>query len=294
MVLTTALITGASTGIGAAYAERLAQRGHNLILVARDAIRLEHVAARIGEMTGVAIDVLPADLTSDPDRALVERRLREDPEISVLINNAGASSETMILNADPDRLEDLIDLNVVALTRLSVTIAPKLAARGNGAIINLSSVTALMPAAFEPTYLASKAYVLAFSESLAAQLEPHGVRVQAVLPGMTRTEIWANGGHDLNALPQHMIMEVGEMVDAALAGFDLGETVTIPSLPDITHWTTFLDARATLQPHLSLRDAAGRYKMQVSKQEHALDEALEATFPASDPIAVSRYRSMNL
>lgn len=257
-------------------------------------MRLEHVAARIGEMTGAAIDVLPTDLTSDTDRALVERRLREDPGISILVNNAGASNNTTILNADPDRLENLIDLNVVALIRLSVATALRMATRRHGAIISLSSVTALIPAAFEPAYLASKAYVLAFSEALAAQLEPHGVRVQAVLLGMTRTEIWAKGGHDLDALPQHMIMEVGEMVDAALTGFDLGETVTIPSLPDVRHWTTLLDARATLQPHLSLRDAAGRYKMQESKQEHALDEALEATFPASDPIAVSRYRAMIL
>jgi len=263
MVRTTALITGASTGIGAAYAERLARRGHDLILVARDAMRLEQVAFRIGEATGVAVDVMPADLTSDADLAMVEERLREGAGISILVNNAGASSNTTILNADPDRLESLIDLNVVALTRLSVAIAPRLAAQGHGAIINLSSVTALIPAAFEPTYLASKAYVLAFSESLAAQLEPHGVRIQAVLPGMTRTEIWTKGGHDLTALPQHMIMEVGEMVDAALAGFDLGETVTIPSLPDARQWTAFLEARATLQPHLSLRHAAGRYRMKA-------------------------------
>lgn len=287
MVRTTALVTGASTGIGAAYAERLARRGHDLILVARDAMQLEQVASRIGEMTGVAIAIMPADLTSDADRAMVEKRLCADPGISILVNNAGASSNTTILNADPDRLEDLIDLNVVALTRLSVAITPRLAARGHGAIINLSSVTALIPAAFEPTYLASKAYVLAFSESLAAQLEPCGVRVQAVLPGMTRTEIWAKGGHDLAALPQHMIMEVGEMVDAALAGFDLGETVTIPSLPDVGQWTAFLEARAALQPLLSLRQAAGRYRMREWEQEHALDEALEATFPASDPIALS-------
>src|SRR3712207_788551 len=145
MVRTTALITGASTGIGAAYAERLAQRGHDLILVARDAMKLEKVAASIGEMTGVAIEIMPADLTSDADRAMVEERLREDPGISIVVNNAGASSNTMILNADPDRLENLIDLNVVALTRLSVAIGPRLAAQGHGAIINLSSVTALMP-----------------------------------------------------------------------------------------------------------------------------------------------------
>jgi NAD(P)-dependent dehydrogenase (short-subunit alcohol dehydrogenase family) len=124
MVRTAALITGASTGIGAAYAERLAQRGHDLILVARDASKLHQVASGIGEMTGVAIDVLPADLTSDSDRAFVERRLCEDLRILILVNNAGASSNTTILKADPDRLEGLIDLNVVALTRLSVAIAP--------------------------------------------------------------------------------------------------------------------------------------------------------------------------
>ncbi|MBO1908490.1 SDR family oxidoreductase [Microvirga sp. 3-52] len=287
MVRTPALITGASTGIGAAYAERLAQRGHDLILVARDAMKLKQVASSIGEMTGVAIDIIPADLTSDVDRAMVEERLREDPGISILVNNAGVSSNTTILNADPDRLEDLINLNMVALTRLSVAVTPRLAAREHGAITNLSSVTALIPAAFEPTYLAAKAYVLAFSESQAAQLEPHGVRVQTVLPGMTRTEIWAKGGHDLTAMPQDMNMEVGEMVDAALAGFDLGETVTIPSLPNVGQWTAFLEARATLQPHLSLRHAARRYRVQDWKREHALDEALEATFPASDPIAVS-------
>jgi short-subunit dehydrogenase len=127
MVRTTALITGASTGIGAAYAERMAQRGNDLILVARDAMRLHQVASGIGNMTGVAIDILPADLTSDSDRALVERRLREDPGISILVNNAGVSSDTTILNAEPDRLEDLIDLNVVALTRLSVATASRMA-----------------------------------------------------------------------------------------------------------------------------------------------------------------------
>ena len=294
MAQTTALITGASTGIGAAYAERLAQRGHDLILVARDPIKLDEVAARIRNITGVAIETLHADLTADAERASVEERLRKDPGISILVNNVGASSNTTILNADPDRLENLIDLNVVALTRLSVAIGPRLAAQGHGAIINLSSVTALMPAAFEPTYLASKAYVLAFSEALAAQLEPRGVRVQAVLPGMTRTEIWAKGGHDLDAIPLHMIMEVGEMVDAALAGFDLSETFTIPSLPDVGQWTTFLDARATLRPHLSLRHAAERFRVRKWQQEHALDEALEATFPVSDPIAVSRYRPVSL
>ena len=168
MVHTTALITGASTGIGAAYAERLAQRGHDLVLVARDRTRLEEVSARIRQQMDVTIDVQVADLTVEADLALVEKRLREDPAISILVKNAGISSNAEILAAEPDRLQQLIDLNVVALTRLSVVAAARMAAKGHGAIINISSVTALIPAVFEPTYLASKAYVLAFSESLAA------------------------------------------------------------------------------------------------------------------------------
>lgn len=120
--------------------------------------------------------------------------------------------------------------------------------------------TALMPGAFEPVYSASKAYVLSLSRSLAAQLAPKGVRVQAVLPGITRTEIWERSGRDVDALPAHMVMEVGDMVDASLAGLELGETVTLPSLPDLAGWQAVVDAETRLHPNLSLSRPAARYR----------------------------------
>ena len=151
----------------------------------------------------------------------------------------------------------MINLNIVAVTRLAAAIAPRLAARGEGTIINMTSVTALIPDGFTPVYPASKAFVLAFTEALQAELGPKGVRVQAVLPGITRTAIWEE--ERLAQIPSEMVMDVDDMVDAALAGFDLGEAITIPSLPDPADLETFLAARASLRPNLSHRKPAARY-----------------------------------
>ena len=255
----TALVTGASSGIGAAYADRLARRGFDLILVARDRVRLGELAGRLAGETGVAVEVLPADLGAADDLARVERRLAAEDGPSFLVNNAGIAGGGPIATADPDRLEAMIRLNVVAVTRLAVAIAPRLARQGRGTIVNIASVTALMPDAFEPVYPATKAYVLSLSEGLDHELRAHGVRVQAVLPGITRTAIWANAGHDVAAFPAAMVMEVDEMVDAALAGLDLGERVTIPSLPDMAEWQALVDARLRLRPGLSRSRAADRY-----------------------------------
>ncbi|ATE64558.1 SDR family NAD(P)-dependent oxidoreductase [Rhizorhabdus dicambivorans] len=252
-----ALITGASGGIGEAYAQRLARRGFDLVLVARSAGKLETIAARLRAETGVGIETIAADLGKVDNLARVEARLREDAAIDTLVNNAGIAGEGPITSADPDYLSDMIDLNIVAVTRLATAIAPRLAANGTGAIVNLTSVTALMPAHFTSVYPATKAFVLAFSEALAAELGPKGVRVQAVLPGITRTAIWEE--ERLSQFPAEMVMEVGEMVDAALAGFDQGETITMPSLPDKEDFDAFLSARDALRPNLSHRKAAARY-----------------------------------
>ena len=251
------LITGASTGIGATYADRLARRGHNLILVARGKAKLDALAERLVAETGVAIETLPADLGTSEDLASVEARLRTDPALSGLVNNAGISGSAEVASADPDKLEAIIQLNTVALTRLSAAAAAAFSARRSGTIVNTGSVTAFMAERFEPVYLATKAYVLAFSQALATQLEPAGVRVQVVLPGVTRTPIWASA--DIDALPSEMVMDVGPMVDAALAGLDMGERVTIPSLPDIADWQRFEEARLALGPNLSHNRPAGRY-----------------------------------
>jgi len=254
----TIMITGASDGIGALYADRLAQRGHPLVLVARRAERLEHVAGRIRSASGGPVEVLVADLGGPADLARVEARLREDEAISGLVNNAGMAGEGPIAAAEPAVISALVSLNVLAVTRLTAAIAPRLARQGRGTIVNLGSVTSLMPDAFSSVYPATKAFVLAFSEALLAELGPLGVKVQCVLPGITRTAIWKD--EQMSGLPSGMVMEVEDMVDAALAGLDMGETVTIPSLRDHAAYLAYVAARDELRPGLSLSTPAPRYR----------------------------------
>lgn len=253
----TFLITGASDGIGAVYADRLARRGHDLILVARRADRLEALSARLEAETGVKVETLSADLARPEDLARIERRLQEDAAITGLVNNAGIAGETAFVGADPAYLTGMIDLNVLAVTRLAAAIAPRLAEAGSGTIVNMTSVTALMPDGFTAVYPATKAYVLAFTEALNVELGARGVRVQAVLPGITRTPIWTE--EQLAGLPAEMVMDVEDMVDAALSGLDLGETITIPALPDNADLDTYLKARGALRPNLSRNRPAPRY-----------------------------------
>lgn len=257
MTTQTTLITGASDGIGAIYANRLARKGHNLILVARRADRLEQIASELRARDGVEVEVLAADLADAQGLASVETRLRSDAAITGLINNAGIAGEGPLAEADTGTLVTMLDLNIRAVTLLSAAVAGRFAAKGAGTIVNVSSVTALMPTAFAPVYPASKAYVLAFSESLAAELQPKGVRVQVVLPGITRTPIWDE--ELLATLDPEMVMDADDMVDAALAGLEAGEIITIPSLPDGPDLDRFLAARDTLGPNLSLRRPAHRY-----------------------------------
>ncbi|HEY4162298.1 MAG TPA: SDR family oxidoreductase, partial [Dongiaceae bacterium] len=201
---TTALVTGASSGIGAVYADRLARRGHDLVLVARDAARMETLAKRLRAETGVRIDILAADLTDSADLAKVERRLREDDRIGLLINNAGAALPGGFSEPDPEKLDWLIRLNVMAVTRLAGAVVPRFLAKGSGAIINVASVLALAPEISFGIYGGTKAYVLAFSQSLQVELGPKGIYVQAVLPAATRTEIWERSGRDVDAIPGMM------------------------------------------------------------------------------------------
>ena len=256
MTRQTILITGASDGIGAVYADRLARRGHDLILVARRADKLADLAERLRAETGVAVETLAADLGKAEDLARVEARLRDDA-IPGLVNNAGIAGETSFVEADPAHLTALIDLNILAVTRLSAAIAPRLAAKGEGTIVNIGSITSLMPDGFTAAYPASKAYVLAFSEALHAELGPKGVRIQAVLPGVTRTPIWDEA--QLAGIPTDMVRDVGDMVDAALTGLDKGETVTIPALPDMGDYEAYIAARSALRPNLSRSAPAARY-----------------------------------
>ena len=256
----TALITGASTGIGAIYADRLARRGYDLILVARNHERLDVLANRLINETGRHIDVVAADLNNKNDLGRVEQLLRTDTRITMLVNNACVAAVTSLLDFDVEQMDDMITLNVRALTRLTYAAAPGLVARRGGAIINIASVVAVGPEILNGVYGASKAYVLAFSQSLHKELAAQGVRVQAVLPGATATDLWAKAGQPVEHLPGEIVMRADDMVDAALAGLDQGELVTIPSLPDVADWHAYEAARQKLMPNLSRKTPAARYR----------------------------------
>jgi len=252
------LITGASTGIGATYAERFARRGHDLVLVARDVARLEALASRLRQQTGVTIDILPADLTNTTDLVKVETRLRDDARIGILVNNAGTAIGGSFVDQSVDDMTKLVALNATALVRLAGAIAPRLAAAGEGAIVNIGSVVGLAPEFGMTVYGATKAFVLFLSQGLAHELGPKGVYIQAVLPATTRTEIWDHVGADVNAM--NNVMEVGDLVDAALVGFDRREPVTIPPLHDDGQWDAFDGARKAMLGNYGNAAPAQRYR----------------------------------
>lgn len=257
--LGTALVTGASSGIGATYADRLAKRGYDLLLVARDVTRLNALSEKLSSEQGIKVDVLPADLTNREDVRKVEQRLRDDKAISLLVNNAGIGPKGTLLEDDIDYLETMIELNVVAANRLAVAAAQTFAERGKGAVINIASVVAFIPERFNGTYSATKAFVLNLTHGLNAEAGPRGVKIQAVLPGLTRTEIFERVGGSFDSFPPSMVMDVADMVDAALAGFDQGELITIPSLPETADFEAYTASRHALGPNLSHDKPAARY-----------------------------------
>ncbi len=254
----TALITGASSGIGAVYADRLARRGHDLILVARNRDRLDALTTRL-EDTGRSVRVVVTDLNDSADLAGVEQVLRTDPTITMLVNNAGLGSTAPLLDANVDAMVRMIDLNVTALVRLSYAIAPAFVQRGGGTIVNIASAVAIWPELLNGVYGGTKAFVLAFSLSLHKELAERKIRVQAVLPGATDTGFWSLAGTPVDQLPRERVMGAEDLVDAALAGLGQGELVTIPSLPDVAEWDAYEAARQRMLPKLSLSAPAERY-----------------------------------
>jgi short-subunit dehydrogenase len=256
----TALVTGASSGIGATYADRLAKRGYDLILVARNKGRLASLAHRLRAETGRSVETIAADLNDKDDLAKVEALLRTDARIALLVNNAGIGATAPLLQADVEKMDAMIHLNVGALTRLTYAAVPGFVARGAGTIINIASIVAITPEALNGVYGATKAFVLAFSQSLQHELADKGVRVQAVLPGATATEFWELAGKPVHQLPGAIVMSVDDLVDAALAGLDQSEAVTIPSLPDKAEWDRYDAARRAMTGRLSSAIPAPRYR----------------------------------
>jgi short-subunit dehydrogenase len=255
----TALITGASSGIGAVYADRLAKAGSDLILVARNAERLLALAARLTTDSGRSVETIAADLTDTTDVAKIEAVLKTDASITLLVNNAGVGGAAPLLQSDVGKMADMIALNVTALTRLSYAAAPAFVARGAGTIVNISSIVAIQPELLNGVYGGTKAFVLAFSRSLHHELADKGVRVQAVLPGAIATEFWDLAGVPIENLRQGTVMSPEDVVDAGLAGLEQGELITLPSLPDKADLDAFEHARDVLGPNLSRAVPAARY-----------------------------------
>jgi short-subunit dehydrogenase len=258
----TVLVTGASTGIGAVYADRFAKRGHDLVLVARNHDRVQAVADRLCTEYGVAIDLIEADLTDERDLQQVEARLRDDSRIGILVNNAGTTAAGGIVQLSANDITHVVNLNALAVIRLAAAVAPRFVAAGTGAIINIGSVVGLIPEFGSTLYGATKAFVLYLSQALHFELGPHGVYVQAVLPAAVRTEIWEHASKKLEDLPA--VMDVAELVDAALVGFDRREAVTIPPLPDDAQWNAFEATRQAMGPNVIQAHAATRYHAAVS------------------------------
>lgn len=254
----TAVITGASAGIGAVYADRLAGQGYDLVLVARRADRLVELAEKLRYAYKRKVSVIAADLADDNDVRRVEQAIAADDSVTLLVNNAGIGGQQVVATADADEAERMIKVNVIALTRLTRAVLPGLLARNRGAIVNIASVLAY-ETSFGGIYSGTKAYVVNFTEGLHREVAGTNVKVQAVLPGATRTDFWELAGSDIDNLPKEIIMSADDMVDAALVGLSRGEAVTVPALADAAKLDAFLGARQAFYGSLHADKPAARY-----------------------------------
>lgn len=256
--MATALVTGASGGIGATYADRLAARGYDLVLVARSADKLAKLADRLKSQYGIAVEVIVADLTDAAQLETVQQRLSQGGPVDLLVNNAGSNLAGNFAQTTAAQQDWLIRLNVTAPTLLAHAALPGMVKRGQGAIINIASVLALAPEFIPGIYSATKSYMLTFSKALQVEFADQGIYVQAVLPAATRTDIWEKSGMDVNQASG--VMDVGDLVDAALVGFDRKEPVTIPPLPDEGQWVALEQARFAMMPGYGNDQPAARYR----------------------------------
>lgn len=254
----TAVVTGASAGIGAVYAERLAAQGYDLLLVARRADRLEALAEAIRQKHGRAVAVVAADLADEDDLRRLEERIAGDDGIALLVNNAGVGGQNVVAVANAEDIARQIKVNVIALSRLTRAVLPGLIRKGRGAVVNVASILAFSTA-FGGIYSGTKAYVVNFTEALERELEGSGVKAQVVLPGPVRTEFWDIAGGDISVVPPEIIMTAEDLVDAALAGLEQGEHFTAPGLADIAEVQKFRALRGDFYGKLVAGKPAARY-----------------------------------
>jgi short-subunit dehydrogenase len=256
-----AVITGASSGIGAVYADRLAKRGYDLVLVARRLDRLEGLADKIKKAHGVNVEALQADLEKDSDVAKVEHLLSTNPAVRVLVNNAGLARLEPLEQAPLQDSLAQIALNITALTRLTHAVLPAFRKLDDGVIINIASVLSIHAWSASAVYSGTKGFVMNFTRGLQDEFANTGVKVQLVNPASTATEIWDNSGIPLAALNQDSVMTTENMVDASLVGFDMGEKITWPSVADATLWDKYDAARSALFAATQTGKPAPRYNL---------------------------------
>lgn len=227
----TALVTGATAGLGSAFARQLAARGYDLVLVARSETDLKERAEDL-RAQGTTVETIPADLTSDEGCSAVTDRLRAEPAIDMLVNNAGIGHERPFLDTGIAAEERLLDLNVRAVLRLTSAALTAMTERRAGAVLNVASVAGLGPAWLSSTYPASKAWIIAFTESLAAshQVKSAGVRMTALLPGYTRTEFHQRAGIPTTFPPDWLWLDADAVVRTALDDLAAGRVLSVPSL----------------------------------------------------------------
>ncbi|WP_164477627.1 SDR family NAD(P)-dependent oxidoreductase [Pannonibacter phragmitetus] len=258
----TAIVTGASSGIGKVYAERLAARGYDLVLVARRQDRLQHIAGDLQQRFPVSARALAADLTTAEGVSAVTQLLSDDPSISLIINNAGFSALKPLTQTPDATIESMIALNITALTALSKAALAAFKGRNAGTIVNIGSGAGFSPYPGIPVYGSTKAYVFLFTQSLQHEAEGTSVRVQLVLPGAVISEGWeVAGGADLEPLPEAIVMTTEDCVDAALSGLEQGETITAPSLHDTSLLSDYVALSGRLLQAMFDGKPAERYKL---------------------------------
>lgn len=254
-----ALVTGASAGIGKVYAERLAARGFDLVLVARRADRLTALAEALRASHGIRVDTLPADLSATSDLDRVVARIDTDAGITMLVNNAGVATMGAVATTPTADLATMTDVNISALVRLSRAAVTAFKARGRGTLVNIGSVLGFHTLPTSAAYSGTKGYVLNFTRGLQTEVEGSGVVVQLVAPAATATDIWELSGVPLSNLDPATVMSVDDLVDAALAGLDQGECITLPSVEDAQLFVDYDNARMRLLAGSQSGRPASRY-----------------------------------